>query len=216
MKGDAKFVPSKRHVLFTVQNNVESPLFRHLTFHLRPIRLDFSRAFWALKGAFCLECDLLFFSFPCCFRIHFEAFKISFFSSFRTVWKSILLGQLIALLLCLSSVLVQILVKNYNVRLPAGQNLIHYVLLATTYSIARCCKKAANDDKAKEEPIAVAFRRRGLRYFCLALLDSQSGYLSNAALQHTTLMGVHVSIMCQHRYKFPLRFFTRNLGQFSD
>ena len=38
----------------------------------------------------------------------------------RNVWKSILLGQLISLLLCLGSVLCQILVENYNVKLPAG------------------------------------------------------------------------------------------------
>jgi hypothetical protein len=41
--------------------------------------------------------------------------------SFSAVWKSILLGQLISLLLCTMSVLCQILVENYNIKIPAGQ-----------------------------------------------------------------------------------------------
>ena len=42
------------------------------------------------------------------------------FSSY--VWKSLLLGQLISLLLCSSAVLCQILVENYNVKLPSGKH----------------------------------------------------------------------------------------------
>jgi hypothetical protein len=44
--------------------------------------------------------------------------------SFSAVWKSILLGQLISLLLCTMSVLCQILVENYNIKIPAGQLII--------------------------------------------------------------------------------------------
>lgn len=40
---------------------------------------------------------------------------------FSYVWKSLLLGQLISLLLCSSAVLCQILVENYNVKLPSGE-----------------------------------------------------------------------------------------------
>ena len=44
------------------------------------------------------------------------------------------------------------------------------------------------------ESIKIILRRRGLRYFMLALVDVEANYLTHRALQYTTLTGVQVNI----------------------
>ena len=109
--------------------------------------------------------------------------------NFRHVWKSILLGQLISLLLCSSAVLCQILVDNYNVKIPAGQSLLTYVLLGTTYFSLLVCKSRAGKSL---ESVGLVFKRRGLRYFLLAAVDVGAAYLSQRAMQYTTLVSIQV------------------------
>ena len=46
-----------------------------------------------------------------------------FLISYSRVWKSVLLGQLLCLLLCTISVLCQILVENYSVKIPTGKQI---------------------------------------------------------------------------------------------
>eukprot|EP00095_Tigriopus_kingsejongensis_P001806 maker-scaffold10_size831480-snap-gene-1.10 protein:Tk01806 transcript:maker-scaffold10_size831480-snap-gene-1.10-mRNA-1 annotation:"hypothetical protein DAPPUDRAFT_225937" len=106
----------------------------------------------------------------------------------RNVWKSILLGQLISLLLCSSCVLCQFLVDNYNVRLPSGQSLLYYTLMLLVYFPILCCRRGTG----RRDPLAKVLRQRGLRYFFLAVVDTQANYLIQRAFQYTTLTSVQL------------------------
>ncbi|XP_059083664.1 solute carrier family 35 member F2-like [Tigriopus californicus] len=122
------------------------------------------------------------------------------------VWKSILLGQLISLLLCSSCVLCQILVDNYNFKLPSGQSLLYYLLLFVVYFPILCCRRArrssvssgsgtnnvTNASLKAPDPLYQVLRQRGLRYFFLAVVDTQANYLIQRAFQYTTLTSVQL------------------------
>ncbi len=108
---------------------------------------------------------------------------VSFFCS--QVWKSLLLGQLISLLLCSWAVICQILVNNYNVKIPSGacshgyfflstkasslhsfflsptaQCLLHYLLLSAFYLFLlwRRRRKGLGDN------LTTVLKKRGLRF----------------------------------------------------
>ena len=50
--------------------------------------------------------------------------KVLFLLYFSSVWKGLLLGQLLSLLLCTMAVLCQLLVDTYGAKIPTGE-LLH-------------------------------------------------------------------------------------------
>jgi len=99
--------------------------------------------------------------------------------------------------------------------LGTGQSLLHYLFSAATYLtlLARggrrrprqrhrhsASSESVNSNSSASSSAAsitsgtrAAFRRRGLRYFFLAAVDTQAKYLVSRAFQYTSLVGVQVS-----------------------
>ena len=68
----------------------------------------------------------------------------------------------------------------------AGQSLGTYFLLAVTYLSLFCCQK-------QRRSLWTVFKRRGIRYFFLAVVDVEANYLMHRAFHYTTLTSVQVS-----------------------
>ena len=77
----------------------------------------------------------------------------------------------------------------------SGQNIARYILLAVTYLTLFCCQK-------HRQSLCTVFKRRGIQYFFLAVVDVESNYLIHRAFQYTTLTSVQVS---RHEYNFFLK-----------
>ena len=75
--------------------------------------------------------------------------------------------------------------------LLSGQSLITYLLLAVTYLSLYCCQKTHLSHS--KQSLWTVFKRRGLRYFFLAVADVESNYLMHRAFHYTTLTSVQVS-----------------------
>lgn len=68
-----------------------------------------------------------------------------------------------------------------------GQSLGTYFLLAVTYLSLFCCQK--------NRSLWTVFKRRGIRYFFLAVVDVEANYLMHRAFHYTTLTSVQVSVI---------------------
>lgn len=122
----------------------------------------------------------------------------------RSLWKCICLGQLISLLLSAMAVLCQILVENYNCRIPTGQSFPTYLLLFLVYFPLFYWRRSPDKEENRgggrsysggrtgQQPLSKVFKKRGLRYFFLAAVDVESNYLTHRALQYTTLTSVEL------------------------
>ena len=73
----------------------------------------------------------------------------------------------------------------------SGQSLITYLLLAVTYLSLYCCQKTHLSHS--KQSLWTVFKRRGLRYFFLAVADVEANYLMHRAFHYTTLTSVQVS-----------------------
>ncbi|KDR14203.1 Solute carrier family 35 member F1 [Zootermopsis nevadensis] len=103
----------------------------------------------------------------------------------RPIWRALILGQLMSLMLCVMAACNHYLSTQYQVNLPAGQNTMHYVLqclLFTTWLSSR----------PGDQGIVHVFRCRGWRYLLLALLDVEASYLFARAHQFTTLTSIQL------------------------
>nr|XP_040572566.1 solute carrier family 35 member F2-like [Lepeophtheirus salmonis] len=101
------------------------------------------------------------------------------------VWKGILLGQLIALLLCTMAVLCTILVENYSIKMASGMSLGTYILMGVIYLSLHFASK-------DRKPLSSMIRKNGIRYLFLAIVDVQFNYLINRSFQYTTLTSIQL------------------------
>ena len=75
----------------------------------------------------------------------------------------------------------------------SGQNLITYVMLAVTYLSLFCCQRRSSNGSSDSKPnLWTVFKRRGIRYFFLAVVDVEANYLVHRAFHYTTLTSVQV------------------------
>ncbi|XP_059350825.1 solute carrier family 35 member F2-like [Daphnia carinata] len=96
------------------------------------------------------------------------------------VWRSIFLGQFLSVLLCTSAVISQLLYANYGVAAPTAQCFLNYVLLCLVFTTTLACRPG-------EGGLLSVLRKRGLKYFFLAIADVEANYLVVHAYQYTTL-----------------------------
>ena len=80
----------------------------------------------------------------------------------------------------------------------SGQSLGTYILLAVTYLSLCCCQKhnqhpASAARMPRLQSLWTVFKRRGIRYFFLAVVDVEANYLFHRAFHYTTLTSVQVS-----------------------
>lgn len=99
-------------------------------------------------------------------------------------FRSIALGQVLSLCLCGTGISSQLL-SNRGVHAPAAQSFTNYFLLCFVYCTALSCKTG-------EEGLLGVLRRRGLKYFLLALIDVEANYMIVSAYQFTNITSVQL------------------------
>ena len=81
---------------------------------------------------------------------------------------------------------------HYNIMKKLGLPCRSYLLLASVYFGLLAGKSRAGKSL---ESVSAVFRRRGLRYLALALVDVEATYLMQRAMQYTTLVSIQVGWM---------------------
>ena len=74
-----------------------------------------------------------------------------------------------------------------------------YLLLASVYFGLLAGKSRAGKSV---ESVSAVFRRRGLRYLALALVDVEATYLTQRAMQYTTLVSIQVRLLLMSQILF--------------
>ena len=81
---------------------------------------------------------------------------------------------------------------HYNIMKKLGLPCRSYLLMASVYFGLLAGKSRAGKSL---ESVSAVFRRRGLRYLALALVDVEATYLMQRAMQYTTLVSIQVGWM---------------------
>lgn len=101
------------------------------------------------------------------------------------VWRALVLGQLMSLILCVMAACNHYLSTLYQVVLPTGQSTLHYVLQCLLFTTWLSCRSG-------DRGIICVLRYRGWRYLLLALVDVETKYLIITAHQFTTLTSIQL------------------------
>ena len=80
-----------------------------------------------------------------------------------------------------------LLTKCVKLILLSAQNFLNYVLLCLIFTTWLACRRT------EERTILTVFRKRGWKYFLLALVDVEANYLTVKAYHFTTVTSVQVS-----------------------
>ncbi|XP_077468416.1 solute carrier family 35 member F2-like isoform X3 [Stigmatopora argus] len=101
--------------------------------------------------------------------------------------ETLALGQVLAALVCGTAVSSQYLSSGLGVDAPLLQSVLHYGLLAVSYTPAMFCRTGPDG-------VYQMGRRRWLQYFLLGLVDVEANYAVVKAYQYTTLTSVQVGV----------------------
>ncbi|XP_003370953.1 solute carrier family 35 member F1 [Trichinella spiralis] len=97
--------------------------------------------------------------------------------------KSLFMGQILSICLCISAVTSQYLSDYFHFHAPTAQSFSTYFFLALVYgSILAFQSSDAN--------LVEVFRSRGWRYFILAFIDVEATFLMDKAYSYTSLASV--------------------------
>ncbi|XP_077468414.1 solute carrier family 35 member F2-like isoform X2 [Stigmatopora argus] len=99
--------------------------------------------------------------------------------------ETLALGQVLAALVCGTAVSSQYLSSGLGVDAPLLQSVLHYGLLAVSYTPAMFCRTGPDG-------VYQMGRRRWLQYFLLGLVDVEANYAVVKAYQYTTLTSVQL------------------------
>ncbi|KAI1728791.1 solute carrier family 35 domain-containing protein [Ditylenchus destructor] len=99
--------------------------------------------------------------------------------------ESLLLGQLMSLCLCGTAIGSQML-ANHKFNAPAAQNFLNYFFLAFVYGTIVFFRPG------EERSFATVIRRRGWKYFLLALIDVEANFLIVYAYQFTNITSIQL------------------------
>ncbi|KAM9319827.1 solute carrier family 35 member F2-like [Gastrophryne carolinensis] len=101
------------------------------------------------------------------------------------VLKIVLLGQLVSMLICGTSVTSQLLVSKYMVNTPLLQNFLTYLSLAVAYTVWLACRSG-------ESGLLYILKPKWWRYLLLAVVDVEANYCLVKAFQFTTITSVQL------------------------
>ncbi|XP_024220303.1 solute carrier family 35 member F2 isoform X1 [Bombus vancouverensis nearcticus] len=102
-----------------------------------------------------------------------------------SVWRAIILGQFLSLVLCFMTLANHHINTAYQLALPSGQNLPHYVMMCLVYTTWMSCRGVGNG-------LISVIRARGWRYLLLALIDVEACTLVTFSHQFTSLAGIQL------------------------
>lgn len=110
---------------------------------------------------------------------------MEFIYFFRSVWRAIILGQILSLCVCLLGYLSHYLANTSQLQIPTGQNYIHYVLLCAVFTTSMAFRHG-------ERGLISVLKKRGYRYILIGLIDVQANTLLATSHQYTTLTSIQV------------------------
>ena len=96
--------------------------------------------------------------------------------------------------------------NHWSSCLLSGLSFPTYLLLLVVYfplfywrchqkkSVRRSSLGGGSGPPARGQPVTTVFKKRGLRYFFLAVVDVESNYLTHRAFQYTTLTSIEVRL----------------------
>lgn len=106
-------------------------------------------------------------------------------SIFRSVWRAIILGQILSLCVCLLGYISHYLANTSQLQIPTGQNYIHYVLLCAVFTTSMAFRHG-------EKGLISVLKKRGYRYILIGLIDVQANTLLATSHQYTTLTSIQL------------------------
>lgn len=112
--------------------------------------------------------------------------KLIIINLFRSLWRVIILGQILSCLLCGLTYLTHYISRDILLHIPTGQNYLHYMLLCAVFTTILACRKG-------EKGLISVAKSRGYRYILIGFIDVQAKTLMATAHQFTTLSSIHVS-----------------------
>ncbi|XP_046751521.1 solute carrier family 35 member F2-like [Diprion similis] len=105
-----------------------------------------------------------------------------------SVWKTIILGQFLSVVLCFMTIFNHHINTEYHLALPTGQNLPHYAMMCIVYTTWMSCRGVGNG-------LISVTRARGWRYLLLALIDVEAKTLVTASHQFTSLASIQLLLL---------------------
>nr|XP_003701508.2 PREDICTED: solute carrier family 35 member F2-like isoform X2 [Megachile rotundata] len=102
-----------------------------------------------------------------------------------SVWRAIIMGQFLSLVLCFMTLVNHHINTTYQLLLPTGQNLPHYVMMCLVYTTWMSCRGVGNG-------LISVIRVRGWRYLLLALIDVEACTLITSSHQFTSLASIQL------------------------
>ncbi|XP_076675550.1 solute carrier family 35 member F2 isoform X2 [Andrena cerasifolii] len=101
------------------------------------------------------------------------------------VWRAIIMGQFLSLVLCFMTLANHHINTTYQLSLPTGQNLPHYIMMCLVYTTWMSCRGVGNG-------LISVIRARGWRYLLLALIDVEACTLITSSHQFTSLVSIQL------------------------
>ncbi|KAM7066684.1 solute carrier family 35 member F2 [Acridotheres tristis] len=101
------------------------------------------------------------------------------------VWKTVVLGQVLSLLICGTAVTSQYLAEVFRVETPMLQSFINYFLLLLVYTTMLAFRTGSDS-------LGQILKRRWWKYIFLGLADVEANYMIVKAYQYTTLTSVQL------------------------
>ncbi|XP_029054538.1 solute carrier family 35 member F2 isoform X2 [Osmia lignaria lignaria] len=102
-----------------------------------------------------------------------------------SVWRVIIMGQFLSLVLCFMTLVNHHINATYQLLLPTGQNLPHYIMMCLVYTTWMSCRGVGNG-------LISVIRARGWRYLLLALIDVEACTLITSSHQFTSLASIQL------------------------
>ncbi|XP_074602952.1 solute carrier family 35 member F2-like [Brevipalpus obovatus] len=106
-------------------------------------------------------------------------------NTLEKVWKTVLLGQSLSILLTGTGITSQLLQDNYKFTAPTAQSFLNYLLLCLIFTTWLAFKPS-------DRSLITVLRQRGWKYLILAIIDVEANFLVVKAYQYTTLTSIQL------------------------
>lgn len=104
---------------------------------------------------------------------------------FRKLWRTIILGQVLSLLLCISQYLSHHLTTSLHLATPTSQNYLRYIFICSVFTTALAFRKG-------DKGLISVLKTRGYRYVLIGLIDLEASTLLATSHQFSSLINIQV------------------------
>lgn len=110
-----------------------------------------------------------------------------FFPFHRKLWRTIILGQVLSLLLCISQYISHHLTTSLHLSTPTSQNYLRYLMICSVYTTTLAFRKG-------DKGLISVIKTRGYRYVLIGLLDLEASTLLAFSHQFSSLINIQVGL----------------------